>query len=397
MIDRLVASFERSPRPPRPGPVLRHEDVVLIAALFVATRLGLLAVAWLASLGVGGVEPFAPGDPFSTLIRWDSRWYIEVAEVGYHREAGVWPTGDGTNWAFFPLLPALLIGFRWLTGLGGPVGALIVTHLVFFGSLLLFFAYARELYGRAFARHAVVLFALWPFSVHHSVPMSESVFVPTTIAALWLARRGAFLGAGLAAALASATRAVGPFVAFPLLVIAARRHGFWRLASVQPGTERAVTALAACGVGVGLFILFMRGLVGDGLAFTHAQVAWSREFKWPWMTVIDELNPAILPLDWLGYNAFNLLVVVMALLLAWRLARLKLGAEALFVVIAVVLGLSAGQTTSLPRFLGAMAPLVVAVASLTLTHRRRRGAIGLSAALMLLAGYGWCVETLYVM
>lgn len=397
MIQSLLSRFERSPRDPRPGPIFRVEDLALIVGVYALSRLALILVAWLASLGVGGVEPFAPNDPFDTLVRWDSRWYIEIAEIGYHAEAGAWPTGDGTNWAFFPLLPLLMIGLRAVTGIGGLAGALIVTHLVFLGTLLLYFAYARELFGRAFARHAVVLFALWPFTVHHSVPMSESVFVPATIATLWLARRGSFLWAALAAAALSATRAVGPFVAFPLLAIAARRFGFWRVITVQPGTERAVTALAACGIGVGLFILYMHAHTGDGLAFTHAQVAWSRQFKWPWMTILDELNPAILPLDWLSYNLFNLLVVAMAVLLAWRLLRLRLGAEALFVLIAVALGLTAGQTTSLPRFMGSMAPLALAVASLTLTHRRRRWAIGISAVLALLAAYGWCVETIYVM
>jgi hypothetical protein len=390
-------AFDRDILAGRPGPLFTVADLALILGLFVATRGALLVVAWIASTGVLGVEPFWPGDPLKTIVRWDSQWYLEIVYQGYHPEAGQWPTGDGTNWAFFPLLPVLIKGFYALTGIGGVAGGLIVTHALFLATLILMFAYVCDLFGRPLARWAVVLFALWPFTIHHSVPMSESVFVPLLLAVLWLARRGLFVPVAFAVAALSASRAVGPFIAFPLLAIAARRHGLWRILSVQPGTESAVFALGACGIGVGLFILYMHGLTGDGLAFTHAQVAWNREFKWPWMTLIDELNPLILPWDWLGYNAFNIAVAVVALVMAWRLYRLRLGPEALFVAMSVVIGLTAGQTTSLPRFMGAMAPLVIVLALWTATPSRRVWTVVIMTLLMLAAGYGWCVESLFVM
>jgi hypothetical protein len=390
-----LARFERGPAAPRSGPWLTGADLVLIATLFLTTRLAIWAVAALVALSPGGGDA---GSPAETLIRWDARWYVEIAQSGYPREAGAWETGDGVNWPFFPALPLLIAGAMRATGLGAEAAGLLAAHGAFLLSLVLFFLYARDLFGRPFARVAATVFALWPFSVHQSVPMSESLSAPLLTAVFWLARRGWLLRAGLAAAALSATRAPGAFVAFPLLALAARAHGLGRILLAAPGTERAVVMLASCGVGIGAFILYMHAHTGDGLAFAHAQTAWGREAKWPWWTVWDALFAPDASPGFLGYHLFNLGAVALALALAAGLLRMRLGAEALFVVLIALLGLAAGQTTSLARFMGALPPLALPVALMIARGRVRRGPalFGLGLAMLTLSAL-WCAEAFMMM
>jgi hypothetical protein len=386
------ARIERGPQAGR-ALSLPLTDLGFLLGLFAASHGAILAVAALT-----GAFSDPPEGVVAALVRWDARWYVEIATVGYHREAGAWESGDGVNWPFFPALPALIEGAIRLTGLDGPAAGLAVAGALRLLGLLALFLWTRDLFGRRVARLAAALWAVWPFAVHGAVPLSEALFAPLLMLTLWRARRGAWLGAGVGAALLSATRAPGAFVAFPLLWLAARRHGLLAVLTARPGTERAVLMLAACGLGIGGFILWLDTATGDGLAFQRAQVAWGREPKWPWMTVWDALNPITRPPETLAYNAVNLTVAAAALALAAGLLRLRLGAEALHVAIIVLLGLAAGQTTSLPRFVGALPPLVLPLA---VAMARRRGLraplLGGSALLMLAATALWGAETMWMM
>jgi hypothetical protein len=190
----------------------------------------------------------------------------------------------------------------------------------------------------------------------------------------------------------------GAFAAFPLLTLAARRFGLVRVLTAAPGTEGAVAMLAACGFGAGAFALHLWWVTGDALAFTHAQVAWGREPKWPWMTVLDALNPWLRDGASIAWGAFNLGVAAAALGLAVCLVRLRLAAEAIFAAIVIMLGLFAGETMSLPRFAGAMTPLVIPLAWVAFRRPSWRAPMAAaSGAAMLLAAWAWCVGSLWMM
>jgi hypothetical protein len=387
-----LARVERGPRAARPGPAFTAADLALVAALFVATRTAILALAALAA--AQGAAP----DAAAALSRWDAHWYLKIAAEGYMARAGLWDGGDGSTWPFFPALPLLIAGFGRLTGLEGAAAGLAVAHLLHLGGMLAFFAYARGLFGRRFARVAVAFFALWPFTVHQSVPMSEAVFVPLSLLALQRARAGDWAGAGVAAAGLSATRVAGAFVAFPLLALAARRFGLLRVLTVAPGTEGAVAMLAACGLGGGAFALHLWLVTGDALAFSHAQVAWGREPKWPWMTVLDALNPWLRDGESILWGAFNLGVAAAALALAVCLVRLRMAAEAGFAAIVIMLGLLAGETMSLPRFAGAVTPLAIPLAWVAFRNPVWRAPMAAASGVaMAWAAWAWCTGSLWMM
>src|SRR3712207_1871589 len=126
----------------------------------VASRLLVLASGALAAglLGLdprhtgfdpaGMTTPFRPlGDALvAPLARWDSVWFITIAQDGY---------GDGAREAFFPLYPLLLAVGGNLTGQWILAGAAISTALAAVALTVLHRLVILD-YGPAVARNAVL-------------------------------------------------------------------------------------------------------------------------------------------------------------------------------------------------------------------------------------------------
>lgn len=394
-LDRLARRFDRPALEPLPPPYPGWRDALLILGLFIASSTLIL----LAGYAVAHLWPegFAPGDPIKSLCRWDCIWYMSLIEQGYDPVAAKWPTGDGTNWGFFPLLHVTISAVFAVTGLEGVGGAMMVSMGLRLIGLFLFFLYVRDLFGVSFARAATILFAFSPFAVHQAVPMSEAAFVPVSIAFFWLARRGAFAATAVAAVALSAARSSGLFAVLSLGWIAIGRFGARRLFTLSPGTETAWLALTACGLGAALFMLHLHDHLGHALAFSGAQVGWYREFKFPLLTIIDEVNLYAMTPMWAFYNFINIVFAAFGLWLAWRCLKLRLGPEALFIFIAITLGLVAGASTSLPRFTFGLFPLVVAFMTLVPSPRARLITFVVAAGLQFVATVMWAMEFPHVM
>lgn len=363
-----------------------RRDLLVLLALVIAGR---LAIAGVAALYLAGHPDDPAGSLAGVLCRWDCKWYVYVADHGYDPVARHWARGDGADWAFFPLLPLLMRAVALATGLSTRSAGFVVSTAAFALAVAAFHLYARDLRGPAFARHAGALLALWPFSIHAGVPMSEAVYLPASILAVLLARRGRWIAAGVAAAALSASRAVGVLGVLPLLAIALEAHGWRALARFSPPALPALVALALSGFGLGLFMVHLWMTTGDALAFSHVQTAWGRSFAWPWRMVIDELSPWRWDGGALLRHGVHLATALAGLSVAAVLIRRRLWPEAAFVYATFALALTAGAAMSLARFTGALFPLVLAVALLTDRPGRRGPALAASAALSLTMTWIW--------
>lgn len=251
-----------------------------IVLLFLITRLALLIA------GLAGASCLPPGKaltgdnlrlehnvplPLDIWARWDSEWYLLIADRGYdatdafnHLPVGYLP--EDTS-GFFPLYPLLI---RALTPLIGSVGAgVVISNLSLLASLWLLVAVARELWGQVFGTKAGVAACIallfFPTTLFHSAVYAESLFLALSLATYLFAKRGRFDWAALLAGLATLTRPFGALLAI-LLVLE-----WWRQ------RQRSRWGWAATGsilVSLGLYLLFCYGLFGDALAFIHRQGRW---------------------------------------------------------------------------------------------------------------------------
>jgi hypothetical protein len=308
--------------------------------------------------------------------RWDSDFFLRIAESGYDRASA----------AFFPLYPAAvaLVG-RVLLGhyvLAGVLVSLAATLAAF----VLLYRLAEPRLGADGARRAVLYLAVFPTALFLQAVYSESLFLALAIGAFLLAERRQFLGAGLVAGLALLTRPAGLALLPPLALLA------WR----APDRRRALGGLAVAPALFAVFPLVLWGQVGDAWAFLDAQERWHRHLSpagplggiWEGVRAVAEGDtPAgaapmhAAAVNWQGLAAlvlFGALTVV-----AWR----RFGAPyGLFAALSLALPLSLPSDRwpllSLPRFGLVVFPFFLALAALGGRPRVHAAILACSALLL---------------
>ncbi|WP_256727150.1 mannosyltransferase family protein, partial [Streptomyces acidiscabies] len=185
----------------RVPPTLRRAAPALLG--YAAVRaLGLVALAiWSAARDKSAY----------TLLtaRWDSLWYVRVAEQGYGYEVRL-PNGDvHSNLAFFPLLPWLERLLHSLTPLSYADAGFTVSLLSSLAAAWGVFAVADHVYGARAAVYAVLVWAVLPVGIVQSMAYSESLFTALAAWALYAVLTGRWVTAGVLASLAGLTRPVG--------------------------------------------------------------------------------------------------------------------------------------------------------------------------------------------
>jgi hypothetical protein len=332
--------------------------------------------------------------------RWDSVWFLRIAEHGYSSAAGAAS-------AFYPLYPgSVAVLGRALFG-HYVLAGILVSLSAALGSCLLLYRLAEERLGADGARRAVLYLALFPFALFLQAVYSESLYLLLTLAAFVLAERKRFLAAGGAAGLALLTRPTG-LALLPALALIA-----WH----ERDRLRALASLAVAPLVFAAYPLYLWRAEGDPWAFLHAQKIWSRHLSpagplggiwdglragwagveqlasgshthvyWTPVQDTDPIRAATLNLECL---AFLVLFVVLTII-AWR----RFGAPyGLFAAVSLAIPLSVPSERwpllSLPRFGLTIFPLFLALAALGGRPRVHTAIVGVSALLLGVAIVQW--------
>jgi len=276
--------------------------------------------------------------------RWDSNWYLLIAESGYD-----WPSSTP---AFFPLYPLLVGGLGRVLGgqflLAGLVVSLVACAVAF---ALLYGLVMRRL-GRPDARRTVLYLALFPTSFFLGAVYGESLFLALAVGMFVLAERGRLGWAAILAGLALLTRAQGVAL-LPALALFA-----WR----SPRRPRELWLLA---VPLAMFLAFPLALelwIGHGLAFVDAQRLWERS-----VAVLGPLGGLVQAIGEGDVVGPALAVAMLALaVVAWRLLGAAYGSYAIL-ALAIPMALPSerlGGLYSFPRFALVAFPCLAALAVL---------------------------------
>jgi hypothetical protein len=332
--------------------------------------------------------------------RWDSVWFLRIAEHGY-------ASLEGTAAAFYPLYPASV----------GLVGRVFLGHYVLAGiavslaaslaAFVLLHDLAETKLGAEGARRTVLYLAIFPMTLFLQAVYSEALFLLLTVAAFLLAERSRFASSGLVAGLAMLTRPVG-FALLPALAVIA-----WR----SPDRRRALANLAIAPLVFCIYPLYLWIERGDPFAFAHAQDVWTRHVSYagPLGGIWDGLRagwagirqlisgshtttywPAVDGTDPMRVAAVNLealafLVLFVALtIVAWRRFGVPYG---LFAALSLAIPLSVPSERwpllSLPRFGLVVFPLFLALAALGGRPRAHVAIVSASSIMLGVAIVQW--------
>ncbi len=276
-----------------------------------SSRLAVLLVAVFAALSFGpasgglarqNADKFdvpalthAIADPLlAPLARWDSVWYLRIAESGYGGNASprsghrpLLAQDRAPRAAFFPLYPLLVRGVGTLFG-GSHAALLVAAYLVslaaFLAALVLLHRLTELELGRPLARPALLLLAVFPAAVYFGAPYSESLFLMLAVGAFYAARTDRWAWAGACAGLAATTRSAGILLLLPLAMI------WW---SSRPRRPARGAWLILAPLGLAGYAAWLGLVEGDALRFLDVQDAWSRELSVPLAGAWDGLVAAV--------------------------------------------------------------------------------------------------------
>lgn len=338
------------------------------AAIFVASR----AVVLL-SVGVAGV---VQGDwPMRrALSHWDGGWYLLIADSGYSRALPAAGTPPQTDLAFFPMFPLLIRMTSEITGLSSFRSAVLLNLLLGTLSAILVWLFARYLGDRAFADRSTALYAFFPASFVLTMVYSETLMLALSVFCLYALVRRWWLVAGLAAAVATATRPNALALCVACAVASA-------LAILHRREWRSVVAPLCSPLGLLAFSVYLALHTGDPLMWLKAQRSgWGQGFDGGWALVKATGRQLADPGSDLNEvtAALSLIFVVVAFVL---LARWKPPAVlTAYAAVVIALGYLSPTLSSRPRFAMTAFPLILAVGARI--SRSTPGVVGTSAVVL---------------
>jgi Gpi18-like mannosyltransferase len=262
---------------------------------------------------------------------------------------------------FFPLYPALIrlttFDFVYIN-----LSALIVSNVGSGVAAVFLFKLAKLDFDEGIAKKAVLYLCVFPTAYFLSAIYSEGLFLALTIASFYFARTGKWYATGILALLAALTR-FGGLLLIPALLIEYFHQKRWRLRSVDGKVLWVFLSFA--GFLIFLFINFQ--VAGNPLAFVEIErTNWNQTFN-PFAGFGSALQFSIsMPfpentytIAELAFAAFGLSAVVVGFWLRFRLSY------CVYMLLAWMLSVSMSQWMSVPRYMLAMFPMFILLATLT--------------------------------
>lgn len=242
-----------------------------ILAFFIS-RIGLFVLVWLSlvvlpSATSSGRYWVFPDNLFlDGWIRWDSGWYIDIAQNGYslilHKVY--------TNTAFSPFYPLIIKGLSYLVG-DFHIAGLLISNFSLLAACLVLYRLILDRFDTDIAQKSVLLLLVNPFSFFFSAIYTESLFLFLTALVFYFGARKKWILASLFTAVASATREVGILAIIPLL--------YFYFESIEFKWRRIRANILWFGLsvlGIGSFMLFQALKFGDPFLFikSHNVAGW---------------------------------------------------------------------------------------------------------------------------
>lgn len=347
----------------------RHPWVSLIIFV-ILTRIVLFAAAYAAYTIFEGYS----GGVIDTLrtiwLRSDSPSYLGIAENWYVT------VGDPKfHIVFFPLYPLVIRLFNYIT-YNSFASAMLVSNLSLTVSAILMYETAALDLDRRAALRCVRYLLILPGAFFLSAPMTESLFLMLTLAAVLLIRKKHYFFGALFGAFAAFTRSPGVllivFAAYEFITDALKT----RRAKLQ-NTRRLVLggiSLLIIPLGLAAYLYVNYSVTGDMFTFAvYQREHWSQGFGFFFSTAAYQTEQVLLRIAdgdirtalalWMP-NIIMSFTALITILIAQKRRRMRASYVAYFLVyFAVTIG--ATWLLSAPRYLAACFALPYAFALIT--------------------------------
>jgi len=341
----------------------------MAASRLLLTAAGIEGLAHLPSgrdLQSGNVQRGWSGPPLLEMwARWDSEWYLLIAAQGYHLEEELGRRevayGEADATGFFPLYPlvvretagilAMIPGIDQISvvaregdGAGVPhspratllLAGVLVSNLALLGALILLcervVMTAEPDGGRPLA--ACLALLAYPPSLFLSAVYADSLLLFLVLLTFGFLKKRRWWAAGVAAALASATKPTGLLLILPgLLALLGDQTALHN----EGRSNTRWLSLAIYPAGAAAFSWYCFGQFGDPLSWLHRQARWRGSLSGPWKAFLRWAESP--RLHGAHGSTVELVLAVLALVLLLGVLAKRPVAESIFAAAVVLMPL----------------------------------------------------------
>ncbi len=330
---------------------------VWVAVLIVAAaKVFVFAVGYLAM-----VSHMTGASPLNVLVaqfdKWDAPHYIALSKDWYVNY------GDPANFiVFFPLYP-LMIRLFTFSAATANLSALVVANACSIVALFYLYKLTKLDFGESTSQKAILFLSVFPTAYFLSAPYTEGLFFATVIASLYYARKGNWLTAGAIGGLAALSR-LGGLLMLPVLAVEflyQNRRTLRRVFSLDFACVFLVL------VGFLTYLDINLQVTGNMFTFmTVERVHWYNTLD-PWSGFIGAISwavnssyPESVTIGWapLAFGVFGLVMIAVGFARRFRPSYLA------YMVVTWMLALSTSFWLSVPRYIMAMFPMLMLLATL---------------------------------
>ncbi|MBI2327516.1 hypothetical protein HYU92_04320 [Candidatus Curtissbacteria bacterium] len=305
--------------------------------LFLVTFLGSLALPKIDNGGFGSIGPSRQYNYWLSLAQWDGGHYFQIAKDGYIFIS---------DYAFFPLYPALINLAKILFLDNLMITGLVASNVAFLLFLLIFFEMVKKKYSREVAISTIATFVTFPTTFFAVSYYSESLFLLLTVITFYFLSSKKFLLAALATSLANLTRLVGA-----ALIVAVFYSYFSSFQMSLKAINRKIILAIPALFGLVIYSLYLFSKLNDPFKYLTSQTFWQRSISDPistitsyiWATLVGEARP---------FNDYFDLFLTLSFLIILIAGVKKISSSLwIFSMLVILIPASTGTLTSMPRYL----------------------------------------------
>lgn len=288
-------------------------------------------------------------NPIGLHARWDSEWYLDIAQNGYSFNG----PGELSNIVFFPLYPLLMRLVALFTGGNFVLAGWILSSLFLLLGLSYLFKIVKEFHPRLNSHLPVLFLLIFPTAFFFNALYTESLFLFLSLATFYYGLKKNFRRAGIIGFLASLTRVTGVLLFIPLAWEYWKERDFNLKKCFCP----SVIPLFFIPLGTSLFFGYHYLRFNDLLLFFKVESWWGRAFELN-LEHLAASNPAAL--SNLALDVFFLVIALIATYLTFKKLRVSYG---LYMLANLGVILSTGTLMSIGRYILVLFPIYILLAS----------------------------------
>ena len=337
--------------------------VINIFAVLAANRFNLekdTAYTWI------GVQwlPQSSNSFLDLHARWDSWFYIDIAENGYSC-----PSGTLCNSVFFPLYPFLIKVLNSVFKINYYLSGFLISNLALFGAIIVFYKLLLLKYSPQIAQKAVWFLLIFPTSFFFTAIYTESLFLFLSLLCFYFTFKQKWKMAGLIGLLASFTRVTGFLLFIPML---------WEFFKKERKLSLQISWLGLTLLGPIAFFAYHWKKFGDFFLFFKVEKLWGRSLFSFNLDHFEFLtNPAVVNSF---LDLFILIVFLISIIFVWKKTRKS---YAIYMALTLAVPLSTGTLMSINRYVLVLFPFYILMAVWSEKHPQFEKAYTLISILLL--------------